>query len=222
MALTAYAAWVRRGYFGHGNQIRVSGVTAALSAISKTIKLAGYPSPVYRGQNRYNLAIERAVEGWRRQDPPAVPQLAVPVTVPTNLAENAYADEKNPCAFSQIVADLALIASYYLLPVGEYTKPRFVMRNGKKVRATRTQQFQVKDVGFFKNGKVLPWQSQRDTLLIADQCTLKITNQKNGHMGKTITHETVQHADHGPVHATTRQIHHTLSNGGVRGKPFIR
>ena len=214
MALTAYAARVRRGYFGRGNQIRVSGVTAALSAISKTIELAGYPSPVYRGQNRYNLAIERAVEGWRRQDPPAVPQLAVPVTVPTNLAEKAYTDQQNPCAHSQAVADLALIAFYYLLRVGEYTKPRFITRNGKKVRATRTQQFQVQDIGFFKDGKVLPRRSHRDTLITADQCTLKITNQKNGRMGETITHETVLQAEHGPVHATARRIHHILSNGG--------
>ena len=133
MALTAYAARVQRGYFGRRNQICVSGVTAALSAISKTIELAGYPSPVYQDQHRYNLAIERAVEWWRRQDPPAVPQLAVSVTVPTKLAENAYADDENPCAFSQAVADLALIAFYYLLRAGEYTKPRFITRNGKKV-----------------------------------------------------------------------------------------
>ena len=33
-------------------------------------------------------------------------------------------------------------------------------------------------------------------------------------MGETIMHETVLHADHGPVHATAQRIHHILSNGG--------
>ena len=150
MALTAYAARVRRGHYGRGNQIRVLGVTEALSAISKTIELAGYRSPVYRAPNPYNLTIERAVEGWQREDPPAVPQLAVPVTVPTHLAEEAYSTSCDSSSnFAQAVADLALIAFYHLLRVGEYTKPRFVMRNGKQIRAMRTQQFQVKDVFFF-------------------------------------------------------------------------
>ena len=33
-------------------------------------------------------------------------------------------------------------------------------------------------------------------------------------MGKTITHETVLQAEHGPVHATAGQVNHILSNGG--------
>ena len=65
VVLTALAARVRHGFFGRGNQINVQGITDSLSAISKTIQLAGYPSPIYRAPNRYNLSIERAVEGWR-------------------------------------------------------------------------------------------------------------------------------------------------------------
>ena len=52
-------------------------------------------------------------------------------------------------------------------------------------------------------------------LVTADQCTLKITNQKNGRMGETISHETVQDAIHGPVTAVARRVHHILSNGGT-------
>ena len=153
MTLTAYDAWVRRGYFGRGNQIRISGVTAALLAISKTIKLAGYISLVYRGQNRYNLAIEHPVEGWCRQDPLAIPELAVPVTVPTNLAEKAYADEQNPCASLQAMADLALIAFHYLLCIGEYTKPRFISRNGKKSEPQEHNNFGSKTLDFLRTEK---------------------------------------------------------------------
>ena len=213
VVLTAFAARVRQGSYGHGYQIKVQTVTTALAAISKTIELAGYTSPVYRAFNKYNLQIERAVEGWRREDPPAVPQLAVPVTVPLQMAEAAYSPSGTH--FIQAIADLAVIAFYFLLRVGEYTRPRVATRNGKKVHATRTKQFQVKDVGFFKNGKVLPRASPLETLLTADQCTLKIINQKNGRMGETITHETVQNEVHGPVTATARRVHHILSNGGT-------
>ena len=129
MVLTAFAAQVRQGYYGKGNQIKVQSVSDAMAAISKTIELAGYRSPVYRADNKYNLQIERAIEGWRREDPPATPQLAVPVTVPIQMAEAAY---QFGTAFAKAIADLALIGFFYLLRVGEYTRPRVVTRNGKK------------------------------------------------------------------------------------------
>lgn len=120
-------------------------------AISKTIELAGYKSPVYRANNNYNLQIEWAVKGWRREDPLAIPQLVVPVTVPLQMAEAAYL---NGSAFLKAIADLAFIGFFYLLRVGEYTRPQVVTRNGKTVSATRTKQFKVKDVGFFKDGQI--------------------------------------------------------------------
>jgi hypothetical protein len=72
----------------------------------------------------------------------------------------------------------------------------------------------VKDVGFFKDNKILPRRSTLRNLLLADQATLKITNQKNGRMGETITHETIQNESHGPVTALARRVHHILDNGG--------
>jgi hypothetical protein len=75
-------------------------------------------------------------------------------------------------------------------------------------------QFTVGNIGFFKNGKILSRKSPLKELLKAAQCTLKITNQKNGRMGETISHETVMDEQHGPVTATARRVHHILSNGG--------
>jgi hypothetical protein len=215
LVLTAFAARVRSGHYGRGNQIRVQGVADALSAISKTIELAGYQSPVYRAPNTYNLQIQRCLEGFRREDPPAVPQLALPVTVPLHMAETAYNPLNSTNIENKTIADLAIIAFFYLLRVGEYTAPRFVNRNGRTVRATRTVQFTVGNIGFFKKNKILSRHSPLETLLTADQCTLKITNQKNGRMGETITHETVKNEQHGPVTALARRVHHIISNGGT-------
>ena len=205
----AFAARVRQGVFGLGEQIRVGSVTAALSAISKTIELAGQPSPLYRGEQKYQLPIERQIEGYRRLDPPTVPQLAVPVTV----AKEAFlaADAADP--FAATVGRLTLVAFYFLLRVGEYTKPRTVTRNGITQPATRTVQFTVGNVGFFRNGKVVPRGSSLKQLLKADLAVLKITNQKNGRMGQTIT----QHATHEkacPIKALAQLVHHILAQGG--------
>jgi hypothetical protein len=154
------------------------------------------------------------VEGFRRQDPPSVPQLAVPIVVATTSFEAGIASEDpklNACGC------LVLIAFYYLLRVGEYTKPRMVTRNGKKVRATRTKQFSVGNVGFFKNNKIIPRTSSLETLLSCDAATLKITNQKNGRMGDTV-HQKATGQQNCPVKALAYRVHHILSNGGLQDR----
>jgi hypothetical protein len=144
------------------------------------------------------------IEGWRRDDPPSTPQLAVPVTVP-HACFNASSASNDPKI--QAAGQLALIAFYYLLRVGEYTKPRFVIRNGTKVRTTRTKQFSYYNVGFFKDGKIISRSSDLDLLLTCDAATLKITNQKNGRMGQTI-HQKASGSDCCPVKALAHRISH--------------
>jgi hypothetical protein len=173
--LCSYSARVRSGAFGRGAQIKVQAVTDALAAVSKTIQLAGEQSPIYEAKDVYKENIGRMVEGYRRDDPPAVPQLAVPITVP-NFCYKSTQNSKHQKL--KTAGELVMMAFYYLLRVGEYTKPKFVHRNGHKVRATRTKQFSVGDVGFFKDNKILPRDSPLDILLTADSCTLKITNKK--------------------------------------------
>jgi integrase len=97
--------------------------------------------------------------------------------------------------------------------VGEYTKPRFVTRNGARVSATRTKQFKCSNVGFFKNGEIVARTSSLDILLSCDAATLKISNQKNGRMGETIHHQATGH-DLCPVKALARRVHHITSNNG--------
>eukprot|EP00957_Ditylum_brightwellii_P095757 7296235-Ditylum_brightwellii.AAC.1 len=57
----------------------------------------------------------------RRQDPPSIPQLAVPVSVPIECHRMAYATKD---IGAHAAADLALVAFFFLLRVGEYTLPR--------------------------------------------------------------------------------------------------
>jgi hypothetical protein len=146
----------------------------------------------------------------RRLDSPAIPQLAVPVAVPIEMAREGYATSSTR---AQATGDLGLIAFFYLLRVGEYTAPRVVVKNGRIVHATRTKQFRVMDVGFFKDGKLLHKKSPLAKLLEADSATLKISNQKNGRMGQTIHHKTSE-GFNSCVRALARRIHHILTNGG--------
>ena len=210
IVVTAFAARVRSGHYGRGKQVSTGEVRTALAAISKTIELVGERSPIYRADNKFNLQIQRCLEGMKRQDPPATPQLALPVTVIQTLHSDAYTSSSTRL---QTISDLASIAFYYLLRVGEYTRPRTTRKNGRMVRATRTVQFTIGNIGFFKDGKILSRHSPLSTLLTATGATLKITNQKNGRMGETVHHETVDVA-HGPIQALARRVHHVLTNGG--------
>ena len=151
------------------------------------------------------------VEGFRRQDPPSIPQLAVPIAVPNQCIQMT---QHSTDMANITTADLIIIAFYYLLRVGEYTKPKLIQRNGKKVPATRTKQFSVGNVGFFKNNAVLARTSALSCLLQADSCTLKITNQKNGRMGDTI-HQRAVPGPLCPIKAVARRVHHILSNNGT-------
>jgi hypothetical protein len=150
------------------------------------------------------------VEGFRRLDPPTTPQLAVPVAVP-NACFTIGQSSDDPA--TSAAGCLALIAFYFLLRVGEYTKPRMVIRNGTSVRATRTVQFTVGNVGFFKDGKIIARTSPLDALLACDAATLKINNQKNGRMGDTI-HQQAINKDCCPVRALAIRVNDILTHGG--------
>jgi hypothetical protein len=210
---TAFAARVRTGYFGNGKTIKVGSVTEALGAISTSCQLAGQPSPVHKAHETYLLPVARLVEGMRRIDPPAVPQLAIPVSVPIHMLATAQQSTK---PLDHAVGDLAIIAFFFLLRIGEYTRPALDLRTNKpRKNAKRTVEFRIGEIGFWKNGKILPRNSPLHTLLTADEVTLKITNQKNGTMGQVIHHKSTNNPYDCPVQAVARRVHHILSNNGT-------
>ena len=113
----------------------------------------------------------------------------------------------------QRIGCLVIVAFYFFLRVGEYTKPRFVIRNGTQVPDTRTKQFLVGNIGLFKDGVVIPHTYPLEVLLTADLAVMKISNQKNGRMGKVITQHTTGTTEC-PVTALSHIFHEILSNGG--------
>jgi hypothetical protein len=148
------------------------------------------------------------MESYRREDPPSIPNLAVPVSVPIHIYKAGIqsTDEKMRAA-----GCLSIIAFFFLLRVGEYTRPKFAFANGERVAATRTKQFIVKNIGFFKDGNIVPRSSSLAVLLSCDAATMKITNQKNGRMGQTIHQEATGTAEC-PIQALAHRVHHILSS----------
>jgi hypothetical protein len=97
-----------------------------------------------------------------------------------------------------IIADLCVIAFFFLLRVGEYKIPA-------SKRKTRTVQFRVGDIVFWKNNIIIPNLSPLQTLLTADGATMNIDNQKNGVRGSALYHSAIDD-EICPVKALSRRV----------------
>jgi len=189
--------WVRQGRLGQGIQVKAGTVQDALGALGKTFELAGISNPTYKpGTNQLDTRLQRQLEALRRSDPPTRPQLAVPAAVPHWIYDQAQLS-KSPHV--RAVGELCIIAFYFLLRVGEYTQTQIN-------RSTRTQQFRVSDVIFFRNQQPMTHAKLVNTSCPPDLVRLRIDNQRMASMGKSS--RTMQ-----PVTATVLSKH--VQNGSL-------
>jgi Phage integrase family len=146
------------------------------------------------------------IQGYQREDPKSEPQLAVPVSITMHILNSQWIHSAN-CPQKEAIADLINVAFYYLLRVGEYTKPRS--------HKTNTIPFSVQDITFRRpDGAIIPNNSELATLLTAAEATIRIPNQKNGVKGQCIHHDCTD-LPHSPVKSLARRVHHILSNKGT-------
>ncbi len=118
-------------------------------------------------------ALQVMMEAYSKEDPLTMKMLPVEVDVPELLVEMGYG--KSGTLHAQTIGDLALIAFYYLLCIGEYTM------KGKRNNTKQTVQFKLEDVSFFKRNKAgtlvcLPWDAPPSLIMTADSATLKLDN----------------------------------------------
>ena len=148
------------------------------------------------------------LRGYKRDDPPTLPQLAVPVALLRHLLDSTWRHtaQHGHCPHREAQADLCNIALYYLLRVGEYTPPR--------TSGTRnTVPFAVKNVTFWQGQHIIPNTAPLDQLYQATAASIVIPRQKNGTKGQCITQDCTQTV-HSPIKSLARRVHHILSNGG--------
>ena len=174
----------------------------ALRSIASKFLLDGEQSPLGPPKGGHPKAIQQLLEGYRREDPPSQPKLAVPLTVPRHIAQQGA---RSTSPRTKAIGDLALIAFYYLLRVGEYTYHRPSDRR-------RTQHFRVHDVAFWHNTTLLPHDLPVEVLSAkCTSATLSISNQKNGRRNQSIHQERVA-CTHCPILALIRRVKHIQSH----------
>jgi hypothetical protein len=186
--LTGFAAAVRSGYYGRGRTVTAATVSTALTAVGQTVALAVgvNPTKVLGGDNKLLPRLSQTLDGWRKSDPPPTKNLPVEADIPEYLCHLGLA--KNASPLDKAVGDLAVIAFYYLLRVGEYTI------KGTRNSSKQTVQFKVEDVTFFgkdSSGNLVQVgrNAPRELIMSAQSATLKLDNQKNGWRGVCIHQE---------------------------------
>jgi hypothetical protein len=149
--------------------------------------------------------LQQTLDGWRNEDGPVKKKMPVEADVAEWLIKSAY--QPGGKELNKAVADLILIAFYFLLRVGEYTV------KGKRGNTKCTVQFRMKDVTFFKKDaqgrlKQLPRNAPDRMILSADAATLKLDNQKNGWKGVCISHHSNGAGLFDPVEGLGRRYVH--------------
>jgi len=185
--LSRYAARVRRGGYGHGCTVQSDTVSAALSTVGKEITLACNTNPIkLSGSENLHPQLGQILDGWQKTDGPVLKKLPMEADVPEFLVNLGL--QPKASAIDKAVGDLALIAFYYLLRIGEHTV------KGARNESKQTQQLKMADVTFFKrdvhgNLRQLPRNANTALIMSADSATLKFHNQKHGWHGVCIHHE---------------------------------
>lgn len=176
--LTGFGARVRAGRYGHGKQIQAATVSGTISAVRQTIALARGVNPTkVSGSDKYGPRIRQMIDGMAKEAPLTLKKLPVEVDAPEFIADAGRHKVASP--LTAALGDMALIAFYYVLRVGEYTV------KGSWNNSMQTEQFCLCNVTFFirdKQGKLR--QMRRDAsdenIMATHSATMKLGNQKNG------------------------------------------
>jgi hypothetical protein len=171
--LLTFAVAVRESQYGIGCQIKVQSVTTALRAVAPRYILDGHSNPCHASPAQHTLILPtaRLIKKFKDNDPPPQPKLAIPVSTIRQIATKYKFS-----AHHEAVADLLVVAFFYLLWVGEYT-------TSSREHEKRTVLLRKCDMQLWKDGKLLDHGLELRALLTADSVTISIANTKNGTKG---------------------------------------
>ena len=141
--IMGFVGRAKSGDYGHGLQVANRKVTTALMAVGQAFSVDNRGNPLKpQGSRDYHHDVKVMLDRRKKDDPPTMNKLPIEVNIPEYLVEMVM--EVDAGEGQNALANLTLIAFYYLLREGEHTCRK--RRNDEK----QTVQFRFKDVTFFK------------------------------------------------------------------------
>lgn len=163
------------------------------------------------GPKQIDFRLSRQIAGYKTTDP--APNRVKPV--PMGLLRDLHtAARTNNDVFALAVADMAIIALYYLCRPGEYAAT---------TQATRSSPFRLEDVecsvqqGVFRASLVDLLQLPHSQFM-----ALVFTTQKNGVLGEKVGHGRSTEPFACPVLAISRRVHHLRSYHAAPDTPLYQ
>jgi len=170
-------------------------VEEALRAVGQTLAAMGLPDPRFaQFSSDLDFRLKRQLAGYQKLDPPPARVKLIPLPV-LQFAVNAAS--RSVMSMSPALADLIILAFFYLLRPGEYTLSL----------APESAPFRLQDVHLFRGSlKLNVFTTSEADLGTATFCGLEFSTQKNCVKGEVIGLGLSRHPDWCPVRATVRLV----------------
>ena len=171
----------------------------ALCAVGQTLASLGSKDACHNAMGQIDFRLRRQLRAYARIDPPPHRVKPIPIVIIRHVITMAST------IVDTAVADMILIAFFFLLRPGEYT--------GSNNDDTP---FRLADVQLFINRRRLAFLTCSDAdLAAATSVSLTFTSQKNGVRGEVVNHGISGHPLLCPVQAIIRRIRHFRANNAT-------
>jgi hypothetical protein len=184
-------------------QVKSRTVEDALRAVGQKFARMGTPDIRKDSTGNIDFRIQRQLRHYAKLDPPPARVKPVPITIILYILRQAYGAVRHPdrCA----IANVIVIAFFYLLRPGEYTGT-----------TSDDAAFTLADIGLHVGNRRLDiFTAPSHDIHAATAASYTFTTQKNGTRNETITHGRSGDQYCCPVTATIRLVTYHLSRKGV-------
>jgi hypothetical protein len=153
--------------------VRSRTVEDALRSVGQTFACLGSPDPRLSSPGHVDHRLKRMLQAFHKQDPPPHRVKPLPLPIIQHIAATAHASTD---VALQAIADMIILAFFFLLRPGEYTGA-----------SPDAQPFRLCDIALSVGNTKLDLASASDSSLFgATFVTLEFTTQKNGVRGEVI------------------------------------
>ena len=201
--LQNFATQYRRRKGPSGDPVRAGTVSGAIRSVGQTMASMGSKDCRKDSTGALDFRLSRMFRAYGRQDPPPNRVKPIPISLIRRIANRS----DNGTAKDRAVADMIIIAFFFLLRPGEYT--------GTENDDTP---FRFQDIQLCIGQLVIPLLTSTNAQLwAATSVSLTFTTQKNGVRGEVVNHGLSGHNLLCPVRAVVRQIIHLRSHQATPG-----
>ena len=188
-------------------QVRARSAEDTLRSIGQTFARMGAPDPRLAPSGKLDFRLSSQVSGYKKEDPPPDRVKPAPITL---LQHVLFAAIASTAVSSLAIADMIVLAFFFLLRPGEYTATK-----------SDTTPFRLCDVRLSVGSQYLDiFTATPEQLNTATFASLTFTDQKNGVRGEVIGMSTSGDPHFCPVKALVRRIIHLRSHNAAPTMPL--